>query len=94
MDLASLGSWGKFPGNIARDAERLIKRQGVNVESYLVRVPLYKSDGLGTTMSSVHVLLPHEMFAWCWSAGLGESHFYGDNGRHNAIEFGNRSRHE
>ena len=92
--LANLGARGKWPGNCSRDLERLISRKGINLEPYFVKVPFRENGSLGVRILPVAVLLPHEVFAFLWEAGLGERHFFGDDGRMSAVTFWQKSQGE
>ena len=57
--LSQLGASGRYPGNIARDLERSVRKTyGIEIEAYKLRVVLENGETI-----FVPVLPPHEMFA-------------------------------
>ena len=63
--LSKLGSSGRYPGNVARDLHRSIRKEfAIDIKPYRLRVTLQHKDCI-----TVPVLPPHEMFAAAWANG-------------------------
>ena len=69
---ASLGSSGKFAGNLSRDFSRMVHRNMQLPKMYSLRVPL-KVHGEVDADQHIDMFLPHESMSWL--AGRGATHF-------------------
>ena len=57
----------------------------------LIQVLAKESAGHGMELMKVSVLLPHEVFAWLWTTGLGAENFLGTSGEAGLRQFWQRS---
>ena len=68
--LAEIGTGGKHPQNLERDLlTRVQHHHGFKIEPYWIKITLWNADKLGSSVQSVPVLLPFELYAAAWQAG-------------------------